>query len=183
MVGAAPVLSCPVGNTVEGKEPDVIGTYPKVACKICGIHAVILNSESDGIAKVSLIFGRNQIDGTVTESEILSYRAYIGDSDGNKLGGDVLAEERYSNSSEACCGQVYNMSLELNVTAGYPASVVVVPEDSTGFEMTVGEFIPTADLGGTTTTKGADDVSQARQSSNSFGPLAVAVFLLIRAVG
>lgn len=185
VVGASPTLRCPADNTVEGTEPEVIGEYPKVDCKICGIHALVPRGLSGGAAIGSLIFGRNQKDGQVNESMISSYRAYPGDSSGNKLNGSYTASLPVATSSEACCGHAYNLSTSFDPSTSIPASVVVVPVDVNGYEMPVGEFftVDRAGWGIGGNQDGVGDASQARQESYLIGSLAVAAFLWIRTVG
>lgn len=192
MVGAPPVLHCPADNTVEGAEPEIIiGEYPKVDCKICGIHAVVPGGVSAGFAHASLIFGRNQKDGQVNESLVSSYRMYAGDSSGHKLPGVPWGEAQVDVSSEACCGHAYNItSPSFNVTQSLPASVVIVPVDVSGYEMPVGQHLqldPVAfgmDSDSNSEESRINDyVSQARQTAYIIGPLAVVMFAWIRTVG
>lgn len=168
---------------VEGAEPEITGEYPKVNCKICGIHEVVFGVDSEGLAHASMIFGRNQQNGQVGERIIKSYRLYAGDSSGNKLPGPAQGEAQVDASSEVCCGRAYNMTASFNLTESLPDSVVIVPVDTSDYEMPVGHHftLNPADFG-----MGIDDVvfvSQARHPAYLIGPLAVVMFLLIRMEG
>lgn len=150
----------------EGAEPVVTGAYPKFSCRVCKIHEVTadVNGES-GLYSGSIVFGRNQCNNSINETDISKYRVYLGDSDGHKLNSRILAEvdkQGCDGGCDTCCAPTYtasifNLNLSLVAVEELARTVVVLSVDMEGREIPFGTvlnapFAAVMDLTSTSTT-------------------------------
>jgi len=146
-----------VPQTCPNSYPDpyfrTLTDYPRIRCLIC--NEPVLSADRHGgidIYTGELVFGPNQVDGTVTEEFIQGYAIMKATLEGVTFGAALAIVNKIGGMDPACCSHdAYNVLLE-GVNVKDAERLVVAPIDLNGITMPTGNMVPFVDLTSTTTT-------------------------------
>lgn len=144
-------FTCPADNNLFRPVTE-IGIMPRMRCKVCGVSAASADLDGrPGFYSGTVSFGPNQVDGMINETIIREYRVYYIDVHMQKSSMIAAFNRSVAESNTACCDtETYQFNLK-NVPVAEYAGAMVVPVDTNGVEMPLGEVVMLPDVTTTST--------------------------------